>query len=409
MKSFIQILFCLLLSQISFSQQNFWQLTNAPTSLKVVSIATKSNGYIFIAAEDSGVYRSTNFGQDWMQVNDGFSNVFVMSLAVELNGDLFAGAWGVYRSTDNGENWIQCGTLNAAVDCFLFKPNGIILVGTGGGVYRSTDDGETWTHVSNGLPNPSSIDVISLVSNNNDDVFAGTGGYGIYRSTNNGDNWTEINNGLPSNEQIRSITINQAQHLFAGSSSNGVYCSTNNGDTWFSAGLSSTIVMSIIMNSIEDIFAGVHLHGVYISEDNGTTWTEINSGLTNMFIRCLTVDLEGFVYIGTDGGGVYRSTISTTEVLNPDEKNFTSYTLNQNYPNPFNPNTKISWQTPEGSWQTLKIYDVLGNEVSTLVDEYKPAGTYEVTWYAESLPSGVYFYQLKAENYIETKKMILLK
>ena len=85
------------------------------------------------------------------------------------------------------------------------------------------------------------------------------------------------------------------------------------------------------------------------------------------------------------------------------------FSLSQNYPNPFNPNTKISWQTPVGSWQTLKIYDVLGNEVSTLVDEYKPAGTYEVTWYAESLPSGVYFYQLKTENYIETKKMILLK
>jgi hypothetical protein len=95
------------------------------------------------------------------------------------------------------------------------------------------------------------------------------------------------------------------------------------------------------------------------------------------------------------------------------------FVLSQNYPNPFNPSTKISWQSPVGSWQTLKIYDVLGNEVATLVDEYRPAGTYELTWYAAGFPSGVYFYQLlvsalhgkdgKAENYIETKKMILLK
>ena len=93
------------------------------------------------------------------------------------------------------------------------------------------------------------------------------------------------------------------------------------------------------------------------------------------------------------------------------------FSLEQNYPNPFNPSTKISWQSPVGSRQTLKIYDVLGNEVATLVDEYRPAGIYEVEFSASGRPessikkpaSGVYFYQLKAENYIETKKMILLK
>jgi len=96
-----------------------------------------------------------------------------------------------------------------------------------------------------------------------------------------------------------------------------------------------------------------------------------------------------------------------------------NYRLFQNYPNPFNPSTKISWQVPAGSWQTLKIYDVLGNEVATLVDEYKPAGTYEVEFNISSISgnvsakggyaSGVYFYQLRTDGFIETKKMILLK
>jgi 5'-nucleotidase len=90
------------------------------------------------------------------------------------------------------------------------------------------------------------------------------------------------------------------------------------------------------------------------------------------------------------------------------------YVLEQNYPNPFNPSTKISWQSPVGSWQTLKIYDVLGNEVATLVNEEKPAGTYEVEFNSHSdagrnLTSGVYFYQFKAGEYINTKKMVLLK
>jgi hypothetical protein len=89
--------------------------------------------------------------------------------------------------------------------------------------------------------------------------------------------------------------------------------------------------------------------------------------------------------------------------------NPTEYSLSQNYPNPFNPSTKISWQVPVGSHQTLKIYDVLGNEVATLVDEYKPAGSYEVEWDASGFPSGVYFYQLKAGSFVETKKMILLR
>jgi hypothetical protein len=83
--------------------------------------------------------------------------------------------------------------------------------------------------------------------------------------------------------------------------------------------------------------------------------------------------------------------------------------LSQNFPNPFNPTTKISWQSPISSWQTIKIYDVLGNEIATLVNEYKPAGEYEVEFDGNNLPSGVYFYQLRANNYTKTKKMILLK
>jgi hypothetical protein len=85
------------------------------------------------------------------------------------------------------------------------------------------------------------------------------------------------------------------------------------------------------------------------------------------------------------------------------------FLLSQNYPNPFNPSTKIKYQIPEISFVTIKVFNVLGKEIETLVNEEKPVGTYELTWNAANLPSGVYFYQLKAGNYISTKKMVLMK
>ena len=85
------------------------------------------------------------------------------------------------------------------------------------------------------------------------------------------------------------------------------------------------------------------------------------------------------------------------------------YSLKQNYPNPFNPSTVISWQSPVGSRQTIKVFDVLGNEVTTLIDEYKPAGEYEVEFDASRLSSGIYFYQLTAGEFVQTRKMILMK
>lgn len=95
----------------------------------------------------------------------------------------------------------------------------------------------------------------------------------------------------------------------------------------------------------------------------------------------------------------------------------TDFLLSQNYPNPFNPSTKIRYSIPSVTLRraqsdihvTLKVYDVLGNEIETLVNEEKSVGAYEVSWYAEQLPSVIYFYQLKAGNFVESKKMVLMK
>jgi hypothetical protein len=112
----------------------------------------------------------------------------------------------------------------------------------------------------------------------------------------------------------------------------------------------------------------------------------------------------GAEQITLTGIGIDDAVSVEEEFVNPS-----TFSLTQNYPNPFNPNTKISWQSPVSSWQTLKVFDILGREVSTVVDEFRNAGSYEVNLDASDLQSGVYFYRLQAGSFIETKKMVVIK
>ena len=145
---------------------------------------------------------------------------------------------------------------------------------------------------------------------------------------------------------------------------------------------------------------------VSLAANTSHTFVPVWTDLTN-------TELKVLVDIGNDGtidDTLYLSNQVTGtaddqgSLLTPN-----SYNLAQNYPNPFNPSTKISWQSPVSSHQTLKVYDVLGNEVATLVNEYREAGRYEVTFDASNLASGMYLYRLQAGSFVETKKMILIK
>ncbi|MCW8822646.1 MAG: T9SS type A sorting domain-containing protein, partial [Ignavibacteriaceae bacterium] len=121
------------------------------------------------------------------------------------------------------------------------------------------------------------------------------------------------------------------------------------------------------------------------------------------------------------GDGIEYATAPINIPTSIEEERFdeipTDFTLSQNYPNPFNPTTKIKYSVPQASKVQFKVFDVLGNEIEILVNDEKQAGTYELTWNAINLPSGVYFYQLNAvdpstgsgQSFISTKKMILLK
>ena len=153
---------------------------------------------------------------------------------------------------------------------------------------------------------------------------------------------------------------------------------------------------------IQRSYNGYDYESIDFINGKGTT-TEVNYySYIDAGLNCGTYNYR-LKQIDLDGTFKFSNTLNI-EIETPD-----AYLLLQNYPNPFNPNTVISWQSPLGSHQTIKVFDVLGNEIATLVDEYKPAGSYEVEFDGNRLASGIYFYQLRAGEYTSVKKMILIK
>ncbi len=254
-------------------------------------------------------------------------------LLLNINGDIFAGFWGgVFRSTDNGNNWIpiNSGLTNVQVLSLAISGNNIFAGTWDGGTFLSTDNGSSWNAVNTGLTN---LDVFAIAISG-DNIFAGTWG-GIFLSTDNGSSWNAVNNGL-TNLFINSLAI-----------------------------------------SGDNIFAGASSSNVYLSTDNGSNWNAVNNGLTNLFINSLAVSGD-YIFAGTDDG-VWRRLLSEmiTSVDEIAPQLPVQFSLFQNYPNPFNPSTKIKYSVPQSSQVQIKIFDVLGNEIETLVNEKKQVGTYE--------------------------------
>ncbi|HCY75556.1 MAG TPA: hypothetical protein DHV28_06510 [Ignavibacteriales bacterium] len=151
-----------------------------------------------------------------------------------------------------------------------------------------------------------------------------------------------------------------------------------------------------------------------ISKDMGKTWEFFPTKDSICFNSIAFSDSNHGIVVANSGYIFRYIPESPVAVENITQFIPANFALEQNYPNPFNPSTKIRWKSPVSGWQTLKVYDVLGNEIAVLVDEYKPAGNYEVNFVVgqdsgPEIASGIYFYQVKIESYIETKKMLLLK
>ena len=162
---------------------------------------------------------------------------------------------------------------------------------------------------------------------------------------------------------------------------------------------------------------------VYESLDNGRSWEDNSIGLPSYFsgtpndstdiyvddIISLTSLSDGNIIAGTRNHGLYITCNPIINSITNSNQSEFKFILAQNYPNPFNPSTTINYQIPSAGLVTIKIYDVLGREIETLVNEEKGVGRYKVEFNGSNLASGLYFYRITSNNYSDTKKMVLVK
>jgi hypothetical protein len=192
----------------------------------------------------------------------------------------------------------------------------------------------------------------------------------------------------------------------------GIYRSLQNGDpgSWSlkNQGLRSLSIRSLVGMDADFIYAASD-SGVFLSSNRGDTWDLLIDGLDTPNVKALALSPRGYLFAITGTGRLYRSVQSVTSVKHDEAGNPRRFSLMQNYPNPFNPTTTITFSAPHRSTVSLRVFDVLGREVATLLSGQVETGTVSVNWDTQHAASGVYFYRLDAEGYLETKMMLLLK
>ena len=418
---FFIFLFSLFYAEIAHAQ---WESASPSGIITIHSLEVSPDGsggtYLFAGTGPAGggqippgrVYRTSTHGQQWSSFTVGTNRNINSLMAVPNQSggtDLFAALSfnpSVRLSTDHGETWSDANTglplkdytSLAVIDEVIFAGTGS---GTNKGVYKSTNYGSNWSQTA--LNNRGIFALATMDSH----LLAGTLLFGFQFSSNNGTSWTEA--GL-TNENVYAIAVID-NNIFV-SAKDSVFRTTDLGINWTPASnnLPTNKVLTFATYG-NNLFASTKGFGVWLSTDFGGNWTNQSDGFETGFAARALIVNEPYLFAGRNGRGVWRRLLSqmvtSVELINNQIPN--DFTLKQNYPNPFNPSTKIEYSIPSESFVELKVYDVLGSEVATLVNEQQQAGVYRADFTADNLPSGMYFARLTANKFTQVVKMILLK
>jgi hypothetical protein len=299
------------------------------------------------------------------------------------------------------------GVIVGATGFFAFNPF----------VFKTTDGGETWNDMNFSFYGTDKLYDVDFRTAE-DLVVVGNNG-GVFHTSDNGATWTQFNLGLANffSGQMLGIDFSGPNEVVVGGAASQL----------IKVELNNVVPVELVSFSCEVNFPSVKLHWVTASELNNqgfeierktaeyNIWQTIGhlpgkgttTNTTDYYFNDDNLIPAVYNYrikqIDYDGSAEY------SQAIDADLTTPTIFTLEQNYPNPFNPSTRITYSIPKSSFVTLKVYDILGNEIGTLVNQTQEAGNYNISFNAENLSNGIYIYSLNADNFTDVKKMILMK
>ncbi len=401
----------------------------------------KSGSTYYGGTQDNGHLKYSGTGIQWTTVfggDGGYSAVDQTNSSLVYEEYIYLD---VRKSANGGASWTNCVTgLTDANDNskslfiapFAMNPeNSSVLVAGSDKVWVTSNSAGTWTRSSDTLSANGQVSAVCVANASANYLgFAGTTDGRVFKcvSLNTAvgtDTWTEITPPDNNGGWVRRIVVdlndkNKVYATYGGYNTTGIlnsghiWYSTNQGTDWndISTALPNVPVHSLAVDPISSatLYVGTET-GVYQSTNSGGTWTLFNAGMPwyvpsdELVIQKDTQTLFAF----THGRGMFAVSLVPTGVGNSPTSTPAEYVLSQNYPNPFNPTTHFRFTIAELRFVTLKVFDVAGREVSTLVNEMKNPGEYTVQWDGSGYASGIYFYTLQAGSFFETKKMLLVK
>ncbi len=350
------------------------------------------------------------------------------------------------KSTNTGVSWQVVGQLDSLTgyitDMHFFNANtGYAAIDTNPSGYpklhKTTNAGLNWQYIALIDSNYITEDIYFMDINTGFlcGYLVGLQRSSIYKTTNGGVNWSR-NDFLYTEGFVEVNFFNASTGLAVGNSGPNflgtkIFRTTNAGNSWDSifaypnvspqfvkilTGTSTAFASGFLAYDTMTAFTKTY---TFKSTDYGLNWIVKYFNNENLISGCKLIDQNNFFMSGgdlSDKAVILKSTNGGNVLVKNTESSIpSSFFLYQNYPNPFNPTTSIKYCIPvcnsSESWNPviMKIYNILGKEIATLVNEKQSPGTYEVKFDARNLPSGVYFYKLQSENFIEVKRMVLIK
>jgi len=395
----------------------FWQ-NPLPTGQTLKDVHVLDENTTIAVGGAGTIIKTTDGGISWVAQSSGTNADLYSVYFVDLNIGWTVGSGGgtILKTTNGGTSWSSQGSQNYDPLYSVFFINSSIgwIAGEDNTILKTTNGGTNWIFQQGTFPK--SVRSIYFTDENNGCAagidYDGNNYFGvIIKTTDGGESWTNQYSGY---WLLSLYFINSNTAWVVGG---GIILNTNDGGTSWNPQITGTSYQLYSVHFSDSNFGwavgydGNASSGIILNtSDGGKNWNPTSVGADTVLYSVQFADLYNGWAVG-DNGAILHTTnggVSFVEEEHIDEVP-TEFIISQNYPNPFNPNTKIKYSVPLSSQMTIKVYDILGNEIEILVSEEKPVGTYEITWYVKNLPSGVYFYQLKAGDFTSTKKTILMK